>query len=120
MNLQSEIQYFNELARIDKARLLTIFLHELAEEARSAYGPANEAGVHDATPLRLVNELVHRVTRVIEQLLVGDQARPADDLVMRLLLAPRSDKSAERMILNAYRRTLHGFDRHDTTVLMDR
>jgi hypothetical protein len=119
MNLQSEIQYFNELARIDKARLLTIFLHELAEEARAAYGAGSEA-VHDASPLRMVNELVHRLTRVIEQLLVGEQSRPADDLVIRLLLAPRADKGAERMIVNAYRRTLGGFERHDTTVLMDR
>lgn len=119
MNLQSEIQYFNELARIDKARLLTIFLHELAEEARAAYGAGSES-VHDTALLRTVNELVHRLTRVIEQLLVGEQSRPPDELVIRLLLAPHVDKAAERMILNAYRRTLGGFDKHDTTVLMDR
>jgi hypothetical protein len=119
MNLQSEIQYFNELARIDKARLLTIFLHELAEEARSGYGSGG-AAVHDSAPLRVVNELVHRLTRVIEQLLIAEASRPPDELVMRLLLGPRVDKPSERMILNAYRRTLSGFDRHDTTVLMDR
>ena len=42
MNLQSEIQYFSELRVLDKARLLNSFLHELAEEARSTYGPGNE------------------------------------------------------------------------------
>lgn len=118
MNLQSEIQYFNELARIDKARLLTIFLHELAQEARGTYAAAGDQAAD--SPLRLVNELVHRLTRVIEQLMTGEPSRPADDLVIRLLLGPRSSKSAERMILNAYRRTLSGFDRHDTTVLIDR
>jgi hypothetical protein len=39
MNLQSEIEYFTELRLIDKARLLNMFLHELAEEARTTYGP---------------------------------------------------------------------------------
>jgi hypothetical protein len=41
MNLQSEIEYFTELRLIDKARLLTMFLHELAEEARTTYGPGS-------------------------------------------------------------------------------
>ena len=36
MNMQSEIDYFTELRLIDKARLLNLFLHELAEEARGA------------------------------------------------------------------------------------
>jgi hypothetical protein len=43
MNLQSEIEYFKELRLIDKARLLNLFLHELAEEARGTYGPASPA-----------------------------------------------------------------------------
>ena len=69
MNLRSEIDFYSELKLIDKARLLNLFLHELAEEARATYGPA--AGqVHDGGHLRFVNELVHRLTRVIEQLLV--------------------------------------------------
>jgi hypothetical protein len=117
VNLQSEIQYFTELRVLDKARLLNSFLHELAEEARSTYGPGNEQ-VADSAHLRFVNELVHRVTRVLEQLLGEDRTRPADDLVLRMLLSPRSDKVAEKLVLNAYRRAIHGFERYDTTVLM--
>jgi hypothetical protein len=117
MNLQSEIEYFKDLRLLDKARLLNSFLHELAEEARGTYGPGAEA-VHDTAHLRFVNELVHRLTRLIEQFLAEDAARPADDVVLRMLLSPRADKVAERLVFSAYRRAVQGFESYDTTVLM--
>jgi len=117
VNLQSEIEYFTELSLLDKARLLNLFLHELAEEARGTYGPGADQ-VHDIAHLRFTNELVHRITRVIEQLLAEDAARPTDDVVLRMLLSPRTDKVAERLVHNAYRRAIHGFDSYGTTVLM--
>ena len=101
MNIDSEIQYFTELAYIDKARLLNLFLHELAEAARATYGPAADQ-VHDALHLRFANELVHRLTRLVEQ-----------------LLAPRIDKVAERWVYDAYGRAIRGFESYDTTVLMN-
>ncbi len=118
MNLQSEIDYFAELALVDKARLLNSFLHELADEARGTYGAGAEQ-VHDSAHLRFVNELFHRLTRLIEQLLAEDAARPADDIVLRMLLSPRADKEAERLVFNAYRRAIQGFESYDTTVLMN-
>ena len=117
MNLQSEIEYFTELALLDKARLLNMFLHELAEEARATYGPGADA-VHDTAHLRFVNEIYHRLTRLIEQLLAEDAARPADEVVLRMLLSPRADKESERLVFNAYRRAIQGFESYDTTVLM--
>ena len=75
MNLNSEIEFFAELRLVDKARLLNLFLHELAEEARATYGPGAEQ-VHDGAHLRFVNELYHRLTRVIEQLLAEEATRP--------------------------------------------
>jgi len=95
MNLQSEIDYFHELQPVDQARLLAVFLHELTVEARTTYGPNTEQ-VHDAARLRFVNEIVCRLARFIEQLLADDQTRPADDVVMRMLLSPRADQAAER------------------------
>ena len=117
MNLNSEIEFFSDLGVIDKARLLNLFLHELAEEARATYGPGAEQ-VHDGAHLRFVNELYHRLTRVIEQLLAEETTRPADDVVLRMLLAPRADKLAERLVFNAYARAIQGFESYDTTVLM--
>jgi hypothetical protein len=117
MNLKSEIEYFTEMRLLDKARLLNLFLHELAEEARGTYGPTVEE-VHDTAHLRFVNELTHRLTRVIEQLLAEDATRPADDVVLRMLLSPRADKIAERLVYNAYGRAINGFESYDTTVLM--
>jgi hypothetical protein len=117
MNLQSEIEYFADLAVLDKARLLNLVLREVAEEARGTYGATAEQ-VHDTAHLRFTNELVHRLSRVIEQLLVDDANRPSDDVVLRMLLSPRADKVAERMIVNAYKRAIHGFESFGTTVLM--
>ena len=116
MNLNSEIEFYAELRVVDKARLLNLFLHELAEEARATYGPGAE--VHDGIHLRFVNELYHRLTRVIEQLLAEEATRPTDDVVLRMLLTPRADKVAERLVFNAYGRAIQGFESYDTTVLM--
>lgn len=118
MNLQSEIQYFVELRVLDKARLLNLFLHELAEEGRGTYGPGADQ-VQDGAHIRFVNELFHRLTRLIGQLLAEEHNRPGDDVVIRMLLSPRADKVAERLVHNAYRRAIQGFERFDTTVLMN-
>ena len=118
MNLQSDIEDFTELRLIDKARLLNNFLHELAEEARTTYDPTSEQ-VFDPAHLRFANELVHRLTRIIEQLMAEDAARPTDDIVLRMLLSPRADKAAERLVFNAYKRAIQGFESFDTTILMN-
>ena len=119
MNLQSEIEYFSDLQPVDQARLLAVFLHELTVEARTTYGALADQ-VHDAARLRFVNEIVCRLARFIEQLLAEDQTRPGDDVVVRMLLSPRADQAAERIVMNAYRRAMHGFDRYDATVTMDK
>ena len=118
MNLQSEIDYFSELPPVDQARLIAVFLYELSMEARATYG-AGPDQVHDGARLRFVNEMVCRLARFLEQLLADDTARPANDVVLRMLLAARSDKTAERLVMNAYRRAIHGFDRYDTTMTID-
>jgi hypothetical protein len=118
VNLQSEIQYFSELQPLDQARLMAVFLHELSAEARTTYGVIVDQ-VEDPARLRFVNEIVCRLTRFTEQLLADDANRPGDDVVLRMLLSPRADKAAERIVQNAYRRAIHGFDRYDTTVAMD-
>ena len=117
MNLQSEISYYSEIGTQNKARLMASFLTELTTKARGTYGASQDA-VHDAAHLRFVNEMCNRVCKLIEQYLGDDKTRPADDVVLRMLLSPRADKVAERMIQNAYRRALQNFERYDTTVFM--
>jgi len=118
MNLQSEIAYYSEIRVADKARLMASFLTELTGEARATYGASQDA-VHDGAHLRLVNEMCNRVCKLIEQYLGDDKARPADDVVLRMLLSPRADKVAERMLQAAYRRALQNFEKYDTTVFMN-
>ena len=117
MNLESEIDYFRELAPIGKARLIAVFLHELSMEARGTYG-SNPDQVHDGARLRFVNEITARLARYIEQVLADEAERPSEDVLMRMLLAPRADKAAERLVVNAYRRAIQAFDRNDATVTM--
>ncbi len=117
MNLQSEIEYFSELAPVDQARLMAIFLHELSVEARVTYGSGPEQ-VLDGARLRFVNEMTARLARYIDQVLVDERERPGEDVLLRMLLAPRVDKAAERLVINAYRRSIQAFDRNDATVTM--
>lgn len=117
MNLQSEITFFSEMGNADKARLLASFLCEMTSEARATYGASQES-VHDGAHLRFTNEICNRVAKLIEQYLGDDKVRPADDVVLRMLLSPRADKVAEKMIQTAYRRALQNFERYDTTVFM--
>jgi hypothetical protein len=118
VNLQSEITFFSEMATADKARLMASFLSELTAEARSTYGSSTDS-VHDAAHLRFSNEICNRISKLIEQYLGDDKARPADDVVLRMLLSPRADKVAEKMAHTAYRRALQNFERYDTTVFMN-
>jgi hypothetical protein len=62
--------------------------------------------------------MCNRITKLIEQYLGDDKARPQDEVVIRMLLAARADKGAERMIHSAYRRALQNFERYDTTVFL--
>jgi hypothetical protein len=117
MNLQSEIDYYSEIRIADKARLMASFLHELTAEVRVTYGAAQDA-VHDAAHLRFANEMCNRISKLIEQYLGDDKTRPGDEVVLRMLLSPRADKVAERLIQSAYRRALQNFERYDTTVFM--
>jgi hypothetical protein len=117
LNLQSEIEFFAELDPVGQARLLALLVHELSIEARATYGGGAEQ-VQDGARLRFVNEMNARLARYIEQVLVDEPGRPGADVLLRMLLAPRADKAAERLVVSAYRRAIQGFDQHDATVTM--
>ena len=114
MNIQSEIEYFSDLGLVDKARFITRLIGEVAEEAKVGAGDAQEV-----VRLRFAQEMIQRLSRVVYQLLSEDSARPADDVLIRMLLGNRADKSAQRIVHNAYRRVLTGFESFDTTVLLN-
>jgi hypothetical protein len=105
MNIDSEIRNFVELSSIDKARFLARFMYELTLEARNFYSPAGNQDI-DADKLRFINEIQHRLTRFMEQILIDDPARSSDDVMLRLLLAPRSEKTIEALVQTAYTRTI--------------
>jgi len=105
MNIDSEIRNFGDLSSNEKARFLTHFMYELTLEARNYYSPNTTQDI-DANKLRFINEIQHRVTRFIEQILIDDPARTSDEAMLRLLLAPRSEKTIEALVQGAYTRTI--------------
>jgi hypothetical protein len=113
MNIQSEIEFFSDLGLVDKARFVTRLIFEVAEEAKAG------AGGGDSVRLKFANEINQRLARFAYQILGEDIARPQDDVVIRMLLGARADKNAERIIQNAYRRVVTGFESFDTTVLLN-
>jgi len=114
MNIQSEIEFFSDLALVDKARFVTRLIFEVAEEAKVGAGAGD-----DVIRLRFANEMNQRLSRFAYQILGEDMARPPDDVVIRMLLGTRADKNAQRIMQNAYRRVLTGFETFDTTVLLN-
>jgi hypothetical protein len=105
MNLDSEIRHFEDMSSLEKARLLARFMYEMTLEARNYYGVGGDQPI-DPHKLRFVIEVQHRVTRFIEQILIDDPARSSDEMMLRLLLAPRSEKAIEGLVHSAYTRTI--------------
>lgn len=105
MNIESEIRSFSGLSANEQARFMVHFMYELTLEARNFYSPGGQQQI-DAMKLRFINEVQHRVTRFIEQILIDDPSRPSDDVTLRLLLAPRSEKAIEGLMKAAYVRTI--------------
>jgi hypothetical protein len=105
MNLESEIRHFSDLSANEQARFLARFMYELTLEARNFYSPGGEQTI-DANKLRFVNEVQHRVCRFMEQILIDDPARSSNDVMLRLLLAPRTEKTIEALVHAAYIRTI--------------
>ena len=114
MNIQSEIEFFSDLGLVDKARFITRLMIEVAEEAKVGAGDGQ-----DLSRLKFANEMSQRLARFSYQLLSEDAARPADDVVIRMLLSTRADKNAQRIMQNAYGRVLNSFESFDTTVLLN-
>ena len=114
MNIQSEIEFFGDLCVVDKARFIMRLIGELCEEAKAGAGEAA-----DASRLRFAMEMNQRLARFAYQILSEDAARPADDVMIRMLLGSRADKTCERIMQTAYRRVLTGFESYDTTVLLN-
>ena len=113
MNIQSEIDFFSDLGLVDKARFLTRVMIEIAEEAKVGAVDGLET-----SRLKFANEINQRLARFNYQVLSEDLSRPADAVVIRMLLGTRADPNAERIIQAAYRRVLTGFETFDTTVLL--
>jgi hypothetical protein len=114
MNIQSEIEFFSDLCRVDQARFVMRLIGELCEETKVGAGEGS-----DTSRLRFAIEMNQRLARFAYQILSEDTARPADDVMIRMILGTRADKACERMIQAAYRRVLLGFESFDTTVLLN-
>jgi hypothetical protein len=114
MNIQSEIDFFSDLCLVDKARFITRLICEIIEEAKVGAGDGA-----DLIRYRFTSEMNQRLARFSYQILSEDVARPQDDVIIRMLLGSRADKNAERLMHNAYRRVLTGFESFDTTILMN-
>jgi hypothetical protein len=114
MNIQSEIEFFSDLCLVDKARFITRLIGEVCEESKVGSGDG-----HDLSRLKFVAEMNQRLARFAYQLLSEDAARPADDILIRMLLGSRADKHCERIMQNSYRRVLTSFESFDTTMLLN-
>jgi hypothetical protein len=114
MNIQSEIEFFSDLGPVDQVRFITRLVIEVSEEAKVGAGDPQEM-----SGLKFANEIIQRLARFAYQILSEDNARPQDDVMIRMLLGTRADKNSQRIMQAAYRRVLTSFESFDTTVLLN-
>jgi hypothetical protein len=81
-------------------------MYEMKLEERKYYVSGGDQPTMDHHKLRFIIEVQHRVTRFIEQILIDDPARSSDEVMLRLLLAPRAEKAIEGLMHSAYTRTI--------------
>jgi len=105
MNIDSEIRHFSDMTSVDQARFVARLMYELTLEARGFYAPGGQQPI-DANRLRFLNEIQHRLSRFIEQILLDDPGRPTDEVMIRLLLASRAEKGIEDLMHAAWSRTI--------------
>jgi hypothetical protein len=109
LNIDSEIRGFTDLSSVDQARFVARLMYELTLEARNFYSPGGEKPI-DTVRLRFLNEIQHRLSRFIEQILTDDPSRPTNEIMIRLVLAPRAEKSIEELVHAAWARTVQATD----------
>lgn len=105
MNIESEVMSFSDLSSVEQVRFLVRLMYELTLEARGFYSRGGEAPI-DVLRLRFLNEIQHRLTRYMEQILTDDPSRPATSAMIRLVLAPRTEKAIEDLMRAAWSRTV--------------
>ena len=119
LGIQPEVCHLNEghaaFAVLERARS---FMQETAQPFEVALA-VTRAGNLFTTHTAVTAGFDRFAPALIEQYLGDDNSRPGDDVVVRMILSPRADKTAERMVSNAWRRALQNFERYDTTVFLN-
>lgn len=105
MNVDSEIDAFEDLSSTQKAALIARVVHELTVEARKTYG-ADGRQVADPPRLRAMNEIQRRISDFLVKILEDDTTRPPDESFMRWLLCHPNDPFLEKLLQGAYRRAM--------------
>ena len=90
----------------EQAEVLSLLALELTIAAREWYEPG-DAGLSDASRVRALNEVQHRVTSHLAALLRGDAGRYPCDVLTAIVLDGASDPQLGRIKASAFARALN-------------
>jgi len=105
MNLYDALDTFRNFSPQEKLYFLIRLAHMLTILARDTYEVGGE-GVTEASRLRLINEVQHRVTDFLRALVQHDPQRYPDDVLMRIVLEHPDDLDLQQQIQDAVTRLI--------------
>ena len=103
MNLVEAITVFSSYSQDEKAEFLAQLIYELTVVARDNYEVDGD-GLTNPHRMRLINEVQHRLSAFLHQLLSDDPRRYPDDLLIRTLLEHPSDEVLGQHVAEAFAR----------------
>ncbi len=89
------------------ARMLAMLCHELTILARDTYGEANEVGA--PSRLRAINEIEHRMTGFLMEILEHEGSDYPHDAIIRIYFCDRDDEHLQRLLAFSFERAICRF-----------
>ncbi|HEX8735637.1 MAG TPA: hypothetical protein VF721_09965 [Pyrinomonadaceae bacterium] len=108
MKVEEALNFFSNLSNQERVEFLVRLGHELTIEARDSYEIGTE-NISNQSKIRRINEIQHRIFLEILALVKRNEKSYPDDVLMRMILEHREDKSFEAGIAQAFKRVADRF-----------
>src|SRR5216684_1586414 len=101
MNVSLANAHWNSLALSKRIQLCARLCHSLTIVARGAYGDGGDSPP-DSQRLRDINEMQHRLTSAVHEMLTTGDCTYADQIVIPIFFNPYDDKGFEAELQSAF------------------
>ena len=103
MDVSDGIEFLRSLSGEKRLLALAELSHCVTVVARDTYEP-DSLNVKDGARLRALNEVQHRMTGLVAQLIGNEESTGADSIVANMFLAEREDKTLRGLLESCFQR----------------